>query len=35
MGLQLAARPFDELTLFQAGHAYQEQTGWHTQWPEL
>ena len=35
IGLQLAARPFDELTLFQAGHAYQEKTGWHTKWPEL
>ena len=35
MGLQLAARPFDELTLFQTGHAYQERTSWHTRWPEL
>ena len=35
IGLQLAARPFDELTLFQTGHAYQEKTGWHTKWPEL
>ena len=35
IGVQLAARPFDELTLFQTGHAYQEKTGWHTQWPEL
>lgn len=29
IGLQLAARPFDEATLLAAGHAYQQATDWH------
>lgn len=30
IGLQLAARPFAESTLFQAAHAYERATLWHT-----
>ena len=30
IGLQLGARPFAEETLFQAGHAYEQATTWHT-----
>jgi|GraSoiStandDraft_14_1057315.scaffolds.fasta_scaffold245998_2 Asp-tRNA(Asn)/Glu-tRNA(Gln) amidotransferase A subunit family amidase len=33
VGLQLVGRPFDEATLFQTGHAYQEATGWHERRP--
>jgi aspartyl-tRNA(Asn)/glutamyl-tRNA(Gln) amidotransferase subunit A len=28
-------RPFDEATLFAAGHAYQQATDWHTRAPKL
>jgi aspartyl-tRNA(Asn)/glutamyl-tRNA(Gln) amidotransferase subunit A len=35
IGLQLAARPFDESTLLNAAHAYEEATAWHTRRPEL
>jgi aspartyl-tRNA(Asn)/glutamyl-tRNA(Gln) amidotransferase subunit A len=35
IGLQLAARPFDELALFQTGHSYQQHTSWHNRHPVL
>ena len=35
VGLQLAARPFDEAALFRAGHAYQQATDWHKRHPVL
>ncbi len=35
IGMQLAGRPFDESTVFQVGHAYQQRTPWHTQRPAL
>jgi aspartyl-tRNA(Asn)/glutamyl-tRNA(Gln) amidotransferase subunit A len=33
--MQLIGRPFDEATLFAAGHAYQQATGWHLKAPKL
>lgn len=33
IGMQLVGRPFDEATLFSAGHAYQQATEWHTRVP--
>ena len=35
VGLQLAARPFDELTLLNAAYAYQQCHRWHDQHPPL
>ena len=35
IGMQLAARPFDETEVFQVGHAYQLRTPWHTRRPRL
>ncbi len=35
MGLQLAGRPFDELTVLRAAYAYQQATQWHTRRPPL
>jgi aspartyl-tRNA(Asn)/glutamyl-tRNA(Gln) amidotransferase subunit A len=32
--MQLIGRPFDEATLFAAGHAYQQATAWHLQAPQ-
>ena len=32
--MQLIGRPFDEATLFAAGHAYQQATEWHLQAPK-
>jgi aspartyl-tRNA(Asn)/glutamyl-tRNA(Gln) amidotransferase subunit A len=29
VGLQLVGRPFDEVTVVRAGHAYEQATGWH------
>lgn len=34
-GLQLLGRPFDEATLFRAGHAFQQRTGHHLARPPL
>lgn len=34
VGLQILGKPFDEQTLFKAGHAYQQLTDWHTRVPE-
>jgi aspartyl-tRNA(Asn)/glutamyl-tRNA(Gln) amidotransferase subunit A len=33
--VQLMGRPFDEATLFAAGHAYQQATDWHARAPKL
>jgi len=35
IGFQLAGKPFDEATVFQAGHAYEQSTPWHKQHPAL
>ncbi len=35
MGFQLMAKEFDENTLFECGHAYQQATDWHTYKPPL
>lgn len=34
IGMQLLGKPFDELTLLQVGHAYQQETNWHKKRPE-
>ncbi|MDA0264097.1 MAG: amidase [Chloroflexi bacterium] len=33
IGLQIAGRPFDEGTVFRAGHAYEQGTEWHSRRP--
>jgi len=35
LGIQFWAKPFDEITLFRVGHAYQSSTDWHTRRPPL
>ncbi len=35
IGLQLIGRPFDEVRLLRAAHAYEQATPWHTRRPEL
>jgi aspartyl-tRNA(Asn)/glutamyl-tRNA(Gln) amidotransferase subunit A len=35
LGFQLAGKPFDEGTVFQAGYAYEQSTPWHTRHPAL
>jgi aspartyl-tRNA(Asn)/glutamyl-tRNA(Gln) amidotransferase subunit A len=35
VGMQLMGQPFQEHTLFQAAHAYQQVTDWHQRRPEL
>ncbi|HEV8714063.1 MAG TPA: amidohydrolase family protein [Candidatus Binatia bacterium] len=35
IGFQLAGKPFDEATVFQAGYAYEQATPWHTRHPAL
>jgi len=35
VGMQLVGRHLDEQTLFQVGHAYQQETDWHRQLPTL
>ena len=35
IGLQLAGRPFDETTVLQAAHAYEQATDWHTMRPPV
>ena len=35
IGFQLAGRPFDETTVFQVGHAYEQAAGWHERHPVL
>jgi Asp-tRNA(Asn)/Glu-tRNA(Gln) amidotransferase A subunit family amidase len=35
IGLQLGGRPFDELTVLRAAHAYEQATDWHTRRPQI
>lgn len=35
VGFQIAGLPFDEATICQVGHAYEQATDWHTRHPEL
>jgi len=35
VGLQLAGRPFEDLTVLRVGHAYEQATEWHTLHPSL
>ncbi|MDD4907851.1 MAG: Asp-tRNA(Asn)/Glu-tRNA(Gln) amidotransferase subunit GatA [Candidatus Omnitrophica bacterium] len=35
VGLQILAKPFNEEVLFKAGHAYEQNTPWHTMKPKL
>ncbi len=35
IGLQIIAKPFDEASIFRAGHAYEQAVGWHKQFPPL
>jgi aspartyl-tRNA(Asn)/glutamyl-tRNA(Gln) amidotransferase subunit A len=35
IGLQLAGRPFDELTVLRAAHAYEQSTDWHRRRPPI
>ncbi len=35
VGLQIAGRPFDEVTVLRAGHAYEQATEWHARTPEI
>jgi aspartyl-tRNA(Asn)/glutamyl-tRNA(Gln) amidotransferase subunit A len=35
IGFQLAGKPFDEATVFQVGHAYEQSTPWHQRHPAL
>ena len=35
IGLQIVGRPFDELTVFRIGHAYESVTAWHEESPPI
>ena len=35
IGLQIAGRNFDEVTVLRVANAYQQATDWHTRHPEL
>jgi aspartyl-tRNA(Asn)/glutamyl-tRNA(Gln) amidotransferase subunit A len=35
VGLQVIGKPFDEATLFQVAHAYEQVTDWHTRRPPI
>ena len=35
LGMQIIGRPFDEVNVLRAGHAYQQATDWHTRHPQL
>ena len=35
MGLQIAGRPFEDSTVLQVAHAYQQATDWHTRLPAI
>ena len=35
MSIQIAARPFDEATMYRVAHAYEQATEWHLRHPDL
>ena len=35
IGLQIIAKPFDETTMLRAAHAYEQATGWHTEFAPI
>ena len=35
VGLQIAGKPFDEQTIYQVAHAYEQATEWHQKHPDL
>jgi aspartyl-tRNA(Asn)/glutamyl-tRNA(Gln) amidotransferase subunit A len=35
LSLQIAAKPFDESTVFRVAHAYERATPWHKRHPDL
>lgn len=35
LGFQIAGKPFDEATVFQVGHAYEQSTPWHHRHPTV
>jgi Asp-tRNAAsn/Glu-tRNAGln amidotransferase A subunit and related amidases len=35
VSLQIAAKPFDEATVFRVAHAFERATAWHTRHPDL
>ena len=35
IGLQLAGKPFDEVTVLRAAHAYEQATDWHRRRPPV
>ena len=35
LSMQVVGRPFEENTVFQVGHAYQQRTDWHERRPPL
>ena len=35
VGFQIAGNPFDEATICQVAHAYEQATDWHTQHPDM
>ena len=35
MAIQIAAKPFDEATVYRVAHAYEQATEWHTRHPDL
>jgi aspartyl-tRNA(Asn)/glutamyl-tRNA(Gln) amidotransferase subunit A len=35
LGLQIAGRAFDEITVLQAADAFQQRTDWHLRKPQL
>jgi aspartyl-tRNA(Asn)/glutamyl-tRNA(Gln) amidotransferase subunit A len=35
VGMQLIGKHLDEQTLFQIGHAYQQETNWHKKFPSI
>ena len=35
VSLQVAAKPFDEATVFRVAHAYERATPWHRRHPDL
>ena len=35
VGLQIAAKPFEEEIIYRVAHAYEAETDWHTRRPNL